>query len=58
MTLAMRTTWNSFANSRLLFGPGSLDLLGQVVGQFQAKRVMIFSDPILESLGVLNARRN
>lgn len=53
MTLAMRTTWNSFANSRLLFGPGSLDLLGQVVGQFQAKRVMIFSDPILESLGVL-----
>ncbi len=58
MTLGMRTTWNSFANSRLIFGAGSLNLLGQVVDQFQAKRVMILSDPILESLGILKRAAN
>ncbi|MEM7386270.1 MAG: iron-containing alcohol dehydrogenase [Verrucomicrobiota bacterium] len=53
----MRTTWNSFANNRILFGPGALDGLGHVVSRLQGNRVMIITDPVMESLGIADRAR-
>lgn len=50
----MRTTWNSYSNPRLLFGPGALDQIGKLVVRLQGTRVMIITDPILDSLGIVD----
>ena len=54
----MRSTWNSFANNRLLFGPGALDSLGSIVSRLQGKRVMIITDPVMESLGIIERTKD
>jgi len=49
----MRTTWNSYSNPRLLFGAGALNEIGKVIRRLKGSRVMIFSDPVIESLGIV-----
>lgn len=54
----MRSTWNSFANNRLLFGAGALNSLGSVVSRLQGKRVMIITDPVMVSLGIVERAKD
>lgn len=54
----MRTTWNSFANNRLLFGVGAINSLGSVVSRLQGKRVLIITDPVMESLGFIDRAKD
>lgn len=50
----MRTTWNSYANPRLLFGPGALSETGKVVQRLGGQRVLIVTDAVIESLGIVS----
>ena len=50
----MRTFWSSYASPRLTFGPGVLNEIRNVVSQVGGCRVLIITDPILESLGIVD----
>ncbi len=50
----MRKTWNSYSNPRLLFGQGALNEIGKVVARLRGTRVMIITDPVIESLGIVD----
>ncbi len=49
----MRTTWSSYSNPRLVFGPGALNQVGQVVSRLGGARTLLITDPIMEGLGVV-----
>jgi len=50
----MRKFWSSYANPRLMFGPGVFNEIGKAISQVGGRRVFIVTDPVLESLGIVD----
>ncbi len=48
-----RSVWNFFSGSRITFGPGATASLANVIQRCHAKRVLVISDRVLESAGIV-----
>jgi len=49
----MRTTWNFYTAGQLVFGPGAVNELGELVHRRRLSRVFIITDSILTELGLV-----
>jgi alcohol dehydrogenase len=47
----MRSTWSFHSAGQLVFGPGAIQQLGELVARRRWRRIFIITDPILEQLG-------
>src|SRR5437016_1411684 len=50
---SMRETWTFHSAGQFLFGRNATSQLGEVVGRWGAKRLLIATDPVLEKAGLV-----
>ena len=50
----MRTTWSFFTAGQLVFGPGSIQQLGELADRHNLRRIFLVTDAILQNLGAVD----
>jgi alcohol dehydrogenase class IV len=50
----MPETWSFHAAGHLLFGPGAVEQIGPLAARWQARRILIVSDPVLARAGFVD----
>jgi len=50
----MRTTWEYHSSPRIVFGVGALRQIGEIVASFQARHILLVTDPGLKKAGMVD----
>jgi alcohol dehydrogenase class IV len=49
----MRTTWSFFTAGQIVFGPGSVNQLGELADRHNLRRIFLVTDATLQNLGIV-----